>query len=82
MPYFFEIFRNAGAGIFFLQLLNHTIHQNGSGFLFKVTQLACKFARKRKRLPVNNREFLPELFVLSFDFLGDRAVEFAFMNHL
>ena len=37
---FLEIFRDLGAGIFFLQLFDDAVHQNGGGFLLEVTHFA------------------------------------------
>jgi hypothetical protein len=46
VPHFFQIFRNRGARIFFLQLFNHAVHQHRSRFLLQVTHFAGQFARE------------------------------------
>ena len=79
---FFEIFRDLRAGIFFLQLFDHAVHQHRSGFLLQVTHFAGQLARKRKRLAVNDREFLAELIVLSLEFFRGGAFELPFLHHL
>ena len=82
VPHLFEVLRDAGAGIFFLELFDDPIHKHGSGFLFEVAQFACQFPRERERLAVDHREFLPELLVLSFNFFRNGPFELSFVHHL
>ena len=82
MAHFFEIFRNLRARIFFLQLLDHAVHQHRRGFLLQITHFARQFARKRKRLAVNHRKFLAELIVFPLQFLRRHALELPFLHHL
>ena len=49
VPDFLQIFRNLRAGIFFLEFLDHAIHQHGSGFLLEIAHLAGQLARERER---------------------------------
>ena len=82
MPHLFQIFRNLRARIFFLQLFDHPVHQHRRRFLLQITHFARQFARKRKRLAVNHRKFLPELIVFPLEFLRRRAFEFPLLHHL
>ena len=79
---FFEIFGNLRAGIFFLQLFDHAIDQHGSSFLLEIAHFAREFARERERAPVDDGEFLAELIVFAFEFLGGGAFELSFVHHL
>ena len=77
----FEIFGNLRAGIFFLELLDHAIHQHRRGFLLEIAHFAGEFARKRKRAPVDDGEFLAELIVFALEFLRGGAFKFSFLHH-
>ncbi len=78
----FEIFGNLRARIFFLELFDHAIDQHRRGFLLEVAHLAGEFARERERAPVDDREFLAELIVFAFEFLGGGAFELPLLHHL
>ena len=77
----FEILGNQRAGIFFLQLLDHAVHQHGRGFLLEVAHFAGEFARKRKRLAIHDREFLAELVVFALKFFGRGVFELPVLHH-
>ena len=82
VPNFFEILGNLRVRIFFFQLFDHSIDEHRSRFLLEVTHLAREFARKRKRLPIHNCKFLPELIVLTLQILSSDALELALLHHL
>src|SRR5712671_1509830 len=81
VPHLLQVFSHARARIFLLQLLNHAVHQHRSCFLLQITQFARQLPRKRQRLPVNHRKFLPKLFVLPLDLLRHRRIQFPLMHH-
>ena len=77
----FEIFGNLRTGVFFLELLDHAIHQHRSGFLLEVVHFAREFPRERKRPAVNDREFLAELVVFALEFFRGGVFELPVLHH-
>ncbi len=47
VAHFFEIFGDVWTGVFFLEFLDDSIHQDGRSFLLEVAQFAGQFAGKR-----------------------------------
>ncbi len=81
VPHFLEVFGDLGAGVFFLQLLDHSVDQHRSRFLLEVIHFARQLARKRKRAAVDNGELLPELIVFPLQLLGGRVFELPVLHH-
>ena len=77
----FEILGNLRARIFFLELLDHAVHQHGSGFLLEVAHFAGELARERKRPAINDREFLAELVVFALEFFRGGVFELPVLHH-
>ncbi len=81
VAYFFQILRDAVAGILFLQLLDDAVNEHGSRFLFQIAEFAGQFARERERLAVDDRELLAKLFVFPLDFLRHSRFQLALVHH-
>jgi len=82
MANFFEVFGNLLRIVFFLQFLDHAVHQHGRGFLLEITHLARQLARKRERFAVDDREFLAELVVFPLEIFGCGVFEFSVLHQL
>ena len=82
VAYLFQIIRDIRVGVFFFQLLDNTIDQDGRRFLLQITQLAGHFAGEGERLAIHDGKFLAKLLVLALDFFGDGVFQLAFLHHL